>query len=158
MARKRPTPSATLIIRTVFGIDGTCSASTCKSGSAIVTMMPKTKQISTGKMIFLLFPSCVPMPSPIGSIEMPEPIVNKLIPTISMSVPNKNITRTPEFIGASVMLNIKTIANIGSTDLSDSLTAPPSCLAKIPFFFICYVKPRYVKSNVNIDFHKPRQQ
>ena len=60
------------------------------------------------------------MLSPNGSIEIPEPIVKKLIPNIRSNVPNKNRTRTPAFIGAKLTLKISTIAAIGKTEKTDS--------------------------------------
>ena len=41
--RKTPTPSATATIRMALGIEGTCSASTCRSGSDMVMIKPRMK-------------------------------------------------------------------------------------------------------------------
>lgn len=60
------------------------------------------------------------MPSPMGSMDIPEPTVKKLIPAIRRRVPKRNSTKTPEFSGAKVMLNIRTIAAIGNTDCNAS--------------------------------------
>ena len=45
MTRYIPTPKATDKISTKLGIDGTCSARTCKSGSEIVIINPMIKLI-----------------------------------------------------------------------------------------------------------------
>lgn len=77
-----------------------------------------------------------PMPSPRGCIDMLEPIVNKLIPIISISLPNTNKTRIPDFIGANVTLNSNTSAAIGNTELTDSAIAPRKCLTfNLPSLF-----------------------
>ena len=118
--KNKPTPIATHIISTIFGIDGTCCANTCKLGSEIVIKTPKIKQIINGAQILLALPILIPMLSPNGSIEIPEPIVKKLIPKIRSKVPNKNRTRTPAFIGDKLTLKMSTIAAIGKTENADS--------------------------------------
>ena len=78
-----------------------------------------------------------PIPSPRGCIEMVEPIVNKLIPIISISVPNTNKTRIPDSIGAKVTLSSNTSAAIGNTELTDSPIAPRKCLTlNLPSLFV----------------------
>ena len=134
--RNAPTPSATHKISTKLGMDGTCSANTCKSGSATVMIMPSAKQISTGSKIFLDLLSWEPMPSPMGSMDISEPMVNRLIPTISIIVPNKNITRMPGYIGTREILSTKTMAKIGNTDFKDSPSAPPNSFCKRLFLNI----------------------
>jgi hypothetical protein len=67
------------------------------------------------------------MPSPRGSIEIPEPTVKKLIPKISSIVPNRNRTRTPACSVTQVTERIKTISAIGKTDVSDSLIDARIC-------------------------------
>ncbi len=51
--RNTPTPTATVQIRVALGIEETWLASTCKSGSAIVIIIPMTKQtrIRTGSRL-----------------------------------------------------------------------------------------------------------
>ena len=44
-ARKMPTPTATVRISVRFGMAGTCSASTCRSGSEMVMIAPMEKPI-----------------------------------------------------------------------------------------------------------------
>jgi hypothetical protein len=63
---------------------------------------------------------------------MLEPMVNMLIPAIIKIEPNKNITITPGKIGAREIVRTKTIAQIGKTDESDSLSEPKSNLIKFP--------------------------
>ena len=67
------------------------------------------------------------MLSPNGSIEIPEPIVKKLMPNIRSNVPNKNKTKTPALIGAKLTLKISTITAIGKTEKADSFREFKRC-------------------------------
>ena len=121
ITRKAPTPIATAPTRTALGTLGTCSARTCKSGSAIVISIPRIKQTNNGPPIFFVRLISIPMPSPIGIMDISAPIVKKPMPIISITAPNKNSTNAPEDNGKSVILRIKTIAVNGSTEASDSI-------------------------------------
>jgi hypothetical protein len=61
-------------------------------------------------------------------MEMFEPMVNMLIPAIIKIEPKRNITITPGKIGARETVSTKTMAQIGKTDESDSLSEPRSSL------------------------------
>lgn len=123
-AKNIPTPIATDKMRTMLGIDGTCSARTCKSGSAMVINAPKIKQTTSGIIIFLHLLICIPIPSPKGCIDISEPIVKRLIPANKRRVPKINRTRIPVSNGEIEMLSKITIAAIGRTEEMDSLIAP----------------------------------
>ncbi len=53
--RKIPTPTATVQMRTSLGMEGTWLARTCRSGSAMVMMMPITKQTVIRTYSFFVF-------------------------------------------------------------------------------------------------------
>lgn len=67
------------------------------------------------------------MPSPKGSIDIPEPTVKKLIPSTKRIVPNKNKTRIPAARDTQVTERIRTIIAIGKTETSDSLIDAKMC-------------------------------
>ena len=54
-------------------MDGTCWASTCKSGSAMVIITPITNAMATITGIFFTRSICTPMPSPSGDIAISAP-------------------------------------------------------------------------------------
>ena len=122
--RNIPTPAATVIIITAFGIDGTCVARTDRSGSAMVIINPIKKHIGRIMPNLPILVICSPAPSPKGSIDMSAPNVKNPIPTINSAAPAINNTSVPIGIGETVMLNISTITVIGNTDESDSLIFP----------------------------------
>ena len=123
-ARNMPTPTATDKIRTRLGIEGTCSARTCKSGSAIVIKAPRTKHTTRGIIMLFDLLICTPIPSPKGCMDISEPIVKRLMPANKSSVPKMNNTRMPASKGDIEMLNKTTIAAMGSTEEMDSFIAP----------------------------------
>ena len=90
----------------------------------MVINAPRIKLTITAARNFLDLLICTPMPSPKGCMDMPEPMVNRLIPRIKKTVPNMNSTKIPESIDARLTLKIKTIAAMGNTDLADSPIAP----------------------------------
>ena len=128
---KTPTPPATAKTITILGIAGTCSASTCRSGSAIVIMTPKTKLNKMGQITFLNLLISIPMPSPMGVMARSAPNVNTPMPKIKRTAPNRNNTNVPAETGAMVMLKTSTIAVIGSTEARDSNI----------FSFSCFLNP-----------------
>ena len=72
-ARNAPTPTATDTISTRLGIEGTCWASTCRSGSASVTITPITNAMSSTVGSLRALAVCAPTPSPSGVIAISEP-------------------------------------------------------------------------------------
>ena len=115
-AKNRPTPAATVKINTLSGMAGTCFASTCKSGSATVTTAP-SKKLSTATICQRrMLPTCVPMASPSGIMEISAPSEKKPMPTTSSTAPAKNSSSVPSGIGATVMLSTSTIPVIGNTE------------------------------------------
>ncbi len=125
--RKIPTPIPTQFTRNALGIVGTCSASTCKSGSEMVMKNPRIKQIIRGNKIFVFLVNVFPIPSPNGSIDIEEPTVKKLIPGINKIVQNKNNTSTPASSDTQETERIRTIIVIGKTDESDSFIDAKIC-------------------------------
>lgn len=75
--------------------------------------------------MFLL--SDLPIPSPRGSMDIPEPTVKKLMPIISITVPSINVTSTPVSRGIHVTERIKTISAIGITEPKASLNDEKIC-------------------------------
>ena len=72
-ARKTPTPTATVQMSTLFGIDATWFASTCRSGSAMVMIVPSANATSTTSSTFSRFASVLPTPSPSGVMDISAP-------------------------------------------------------------------------------------
>ena len=122
-----PTPNATARINTMFGMAGTCSARTTRSGSANVMMMPKINPMISGSANRFDLLSSIPIPSPMGVMATSAPNVNKPMPTTNKIAPNRNNTKVPGVIGVKVILNISTIAVIGRTDASDSKIFSINC-------------------------------
>lgn len=77
-----PTPRLIVSIRVVVGMLGICSASTLKSGSATVIMIPIKRITPSIIPIFLLLIRELPSFSPIIIMERSAPNVNRLIPII----------------------------------------------------------------------------
>ena len=120
MATMATTPTATVRISTGFGMAGTWVASTVRSGSATVIMIPIIRQIKITSQSFFDFVKCAPIPSPIGIIDISAPREKKPIPIMSRKAPVKNSMMVPIGIGAIVILSNNTIAVIGRTDDSAS--------------------------------------
>ena len=104
----------------MLGIDGTCSASTCKSGSDIVMMKPRMKPIAMMSSRFLLLVIAVPTRSPIGVMLISAPSVKNMMPTTIMAAPIRKHSRMLAEIGAMVKHRTITIAITGSTARSAS--------------------------------------
>ena len=86
-ARNSPTPTATVMINTMFGTDGTCPARTCRSGSDTVMMTPMRNPVSRTVSSFFILEICTPTPSPSGVIAISAPSWKKPMPTISTTEP-----------------------------------------------------------------------
>ena len=121
-ARKTPTPTAIVQMSTLFGIDATWFASTCRSGSAMVMIVPSANATSTTRMTFSRFASVLPTPSPSGVMDISAPSWKNPMPTISSTAPVRNSASVPISIGTSVTLSTSTIRVMGSTLERDSLT------------------------------------
>ena len=113
--RKKPTPDATARISTILGTEGTCCASTCRSGSESVITNPMIKPTRITMLSFLLFVIVVPTLSPIGVMERSTPIEKSSIPTIRSTPPIRNAITILGEIGAMVKQSRSTIAMIGNT-------------------------------------------
>lgn len=118
--RNTPTPSATDIISTRFGMDDTCSASTCRSGSEIVIITPRVNPTITIIHNFFVLSRLPPTLSPIGVIESSAPIVKNIIPPMTRIPPRRNCASMPVGIGAIVNASNSTMSIIGSTDQTAS--------------------------------------
>ena len=122
ITRKMPTPSATARINTRFGIEGTCCASTCKSGSEIVITNPIIKVINTTLKMFFDLVIIVPTRSPIGVMEISTPTLKNNIPTIKRMAPIRNVIKILGGIGAIEKQRSKTITSIGTTAFRVSIS------------------------------------
>ena len=107
-------------ISTRFGTDGTCSASTCRSGSEIVMIAPSKKEPPITSHSFLDRVSPAPIRSPIGVIASSAPSVKNIIPASSSTAPIKNSVKSPVGSGAIVKHSSSTITRIGATAFSAS--------------------------------------
>ena len=118
--RKKPTPMPTVTRSTVLLMWGTVSASTCRSGSAMVTAKPSIKLTMriSGRLRVLV--SAVPMRLPMGVMEASAPREKSPMPTITKSVPIKKQSSRSVPTGAMVRHNSSTMTTIGSTDMADS--------------------------------------
>ena len=115
MTKKIPTPMATAKISTLFGMDGTCWASTCKSGSDMVIIKPIIKLMRIITKTFFDFVITVPTRSPMGVIDNSTPTLKNNIPTIKRIAPIKNVIKMLGGMGAIEKHKSKTIARIGRT-------------------------------------------
>ena len=141
--KKRPTPTETVIISTLVSTLGTLVASTCRSGSAIVTITPRIKLITTISESFFVLVSFAPMLVPIIDIDRSTPILKSPIPAIIMTVPMIKERSRPLSIGIRNKHKAITISDMGRTDFVDSTifsfnklclsTAPPNIFYHIYF-------------------------
>ena len=99
----------------MLGMEGTCWASTCKSGSEIVMTKPMTKLTKITIHTFLDLVIIVPVRSPIGVMDNSTPTLKNSIPIISNVAPTKKVINILGGIGAIVKQSSSTIAKIGST-------------------------------------------
>lgn len=120
--RKIPTPNATANINTRLGTDGTCSASTCKSGSDMVMTKPMMKLTNTTISTFFVLVIIVPVRSPMGVMEISTPTLNKSIPAISSTAPTRNVIRILGGMGAMVKQSSNTMPRMGKTAFRVSLS------------------------------------
>ena len=119
--RNSPTPMATAIISTMLGTPGTCSASTCRSGSATVISIPSMKPTSATSHILRERVSALPTYSPIGVMAMSVPRVNSPIPITSSIAPNINASSALLGTGTIRKQMMNTSVAMGSTEVRDSL-------------------------------------
>ena len=121
--KNAPTPIPTKMMMSLLP---TWSASTVKSGSAIVIKKPRAKHINTiglSDLDFLVSPA--PTCSPIGVIATSAPRVKNPIPSIKNNADTQNTTISSVVrLISGVKLSITTISVIGSIDISDSLIFP----------------------------------
>ena len=120
MTRNTPTPTATDQMITLFSMAGTWLASTCRSGSATVMIMPMRKP--TTVMIHTFFRRVISEPTacPSGIMDISDPSVNSPMPAISITPPSRNATMALLGTGAMVKHSTSTISITGNTDVSDS--------------------------------------
>ena len=122
IARKTPTPTDTVRMRSIFSRPSICSARITRSGSEMVTRIPMIKLTKVIIHIFLEAPTVAPIFEPRGCIDISAPAVKRLIPNTRQTIPTKNRNISPVDIGTMVMLSARTISAMGSTDRSDSLS------------------------------------
>ena len=119
-ARKMPTPTETVRIRTMLGTPETCSARICRSGSEIVTRIPMIKLKKVMSQILLVFASHDPIFEPSGCMDISAPMVKIASPAIRHSTPSKKRKKVLGLMGASVIPSNNTIAAMGMIEISDS--------------------------------------
>ena len=112
MTRNTPTPSATEKISVLFGMDGTCSANTWRSGSEIVMMNPSTNPSITMMLSFFLLVTAVPSRSPMGVMLISAPSVKNMVPMTIMAAPIRKHSKILEEMGAIVKHRTMTLSLI----------------------------------------------
>ena len=117
-----PTPMPTAIISIQLFIPDTCSASTIKSGSAIVITTPIKKPTSNISQTLCVLLKKLPIFCPIGSIAVSAPSVKHDIPKISNTTAIKNCTIICHDIGTKQSASRSTIHIMGSTEIADSFS------------------------------------
>ena len=122
MTKKIPTPKATAKINTRLGMEGTCWARTCKSGSEMVIIKPIIKLISMIINTFFERVITLPTRSPIGVMEISTPTLKNNIPIINKIAPIKNVIKILGGMGAIEKHSSKTIARIGRTAFNVSVS------------------------------------
>ena len=120
--RKTPTPRLTERISVLFGMDCTCPARTCRSGSEIVISAPKTKPAARMSGMFRVPVSAPPMRLPIGCMDSSAPSVKNIMPITSSRLPKRKVSSVPLGTGTMVRESTKTIRAIGMTAPSASFS------------------------------------
>ena len=118
--RKKPTPIPTVTKSTTFGMWGTVSAKTCRSGSATVTAKPRTKLTSRISGRFRVLVSAVPILLPMGVMEISAPRENSPMPRIRNSVPKRKLSTRSVGSGDTVSDSRRTMITMGNTLFADS--------------------------------------
>ncbi len=122
ITRNSPTPAPTVAISTtLFITELTCSASTDRSGSAIVMKIPIKRQTAISTVIFLDLVRPLPICSPMGVMARSAPRLNSPIPSIRKTADTENTASSvPVKLTSGVAASISTITVTGSTDTNDS--------------------------------------
>ncbi len=123
-------------------MEGTCPASTCRSGSDTVMIKPKRKERETITLTFLLLVMQVPTFSPMGDMASSAPSVKNIMPRISRTAPIRKHKRMLGEIGATEKHKKSTITMIGSTATNASRSFSMSFPCKI--VLICKKSPRLI--------------
>ena len=97
------------------------SASTCTSGSAIVTRRPMTKETESRRGRLRLAVRAAPLRSPIGVMPRSTPASRSVSPTMTISPLSIKRTVSPVPSGANVRESTVTMATIGRTEAAVSL-------------------------------------
>ena len=103
-----------------MGTDGTCSASTCRSGSEIVIMNPRIKLRKATTQALFICVRRMPIRSPMGVMAISAPSVKNIMPRTSRTPPIKKAIRMPGGMGAMVKHSKETIPMTGITAPNDS--------------------------------------
>jgi len=142
--RKIPTPIATASTMVALGMEGTCWARTCRSGSDMVMIKPKIKL--TGTMIHSLLVRVMAAPtfSPIGDMLVSAPRVKNIRPSTIITAPIKKHSRMLGEMGATEKQRIITMQTMGRTAWRDSVNFSFS-FTRVAFKSISYLSNR--------DFH-----
>ena len=86
----------------------------------MVMMAPIKKAMVRMMGRFRVLATSLPMPRPMGVMEVSAPSWNNPIPMISISAPTKNMAMVPRSMGTSSTLMPSTIRVMGRTAESDS--------------------------------------
>ena len=132
--RKAPTPTATAPISTGPGTLGTCSASTWRSGSEMVTTTPIKKLTATTTQSFRDRVIWTPTRSPMGVMAISAPRVKRPMPAISRTAPIKKASSVSVGTGEMVKHSASTMAVMGSTEARASRTFSPRIVRVFPIF------------------------
>ena len=112
-----PTPSATKRMRShLFTAGLRLEASTDRSGSAMVMMMPMSKVMARMTKRFRLLVVVLPTISPMGIIARSAPREKRVIPPITSRHPMRNAPTEERDCGARVKERITTTTVMGSTE------------------------------------------
>lgn len=136
ITRKEPTPPATERISTTLGTAGTWPASTCRSGSEIVTINPSKKATKIMMARFRLPVRLDPTRSPMGVMEISAPRVKNIIPARISTAPIRKHKRILGETGAIEKHSASTIQIMGRTAWR------ASCHFLINFFRIPKTSPK----------------
>ena len=115
---------ATDTISTRLGIEGTCSANTCRSGSDMVMMKPSRNDRATTTLSLRLRVMQVPTRSPMGVMAISAPSVKNIMPAIRNTAPTRNVSTMPGEMGATLKQSTMTMSRIGRTAFRDSISLP----------------------------------
>ena len=118
--RNTPTPTATDQMITGLGMEGTWLASTCRSGSEMVTMMPIRKPTNATTHSLRDLVIAAPRRSPSGVMNRSAPSVNRHMPRMSIAAPMRKAVSVATGMGDTLKHSSSTMSVTGATDVRAS--------------------------------------